>query len=145
MFSKRLRRCRGHGLPPGGILRHYCLRAPPGGPFLPCRLLQQPSTHNLISAINDGLPGSLKSQVYGRKSHLFVDLLCRVICQMDMMVFANSGLLMVLQPCLARQILRVALNTCLGITSSPPLPISARSSPPLPISTRPVMPTTCRS
>ena len=53
MFSKRLRRCRGYGMPPGGILRHCCLRAPPGGPFhkLPCRLLQQPSTQ--ISTICD--------------------------------------------------------------------------------------------
>ena len=42
-----------------------------------------------------------------------IDLLCREICQghMDMMVLANSGLLMMLQPCLARQIVRVALTT----------------------------------
>ena len=41
-----IRRCKGHGMPPGGILRHYCLRAPSGGQFhkAPCRLLQQPST-----------------------------------------------------------------------------------------------------
>ena len=55
MVSKRrrLRRCRGHGMPPGGILRPYCLRASPGGPFhkLPYRLLHQPSHRFLPSVI----------------------------------------------------------------------------------------------
>ena len=46
---------------------------------------------------------------------LTIDLLCRLVCQVDMMVLANNGLLMVLQPFLASKVVRTELArpTCL--------------------------------